>query len=217
MIRKLIGIIGLFILSSSVSALAQEEPKWGLNVGGGVGVPIASTGDFVGSGGNFVIGGGYKFGSMFQANGEFMWQDLPPNFDNRLTISALHASSNLFSFTGNLMVKTPTFHNRFNGYVIGGGGWYRVRTSLSRTPIPPGQPCVPAWNWWVSTCVNGLVPINAPIGVQRDNVFGANVGGGFTYRITETGMKVYAEARFHYAPTSPVYVRVIPVTVGVRW
>ena len=195
---------------------AQEEPKWGLNVGGGVGVPVASTGDFVGNGGNFVIGGGYKFGSIIQANGEFMWQGLPVDFNNRVGVSALSASSDLFSLTGNLMLKMPG-NRKFGGYVIGGGGWYRLKTSLSRGPIPPAQPCTQAWNWWVSSCVNGFVPIDTPIGRQTDDVFGANVGGGVTYRIIENGMKIYAEARFHYAPTRPVFTRVIPITIGVRW
>ena len=216
MFRKFIAVIGLAMLVSSISAYAQEEPKWGLNVGGGFGVPVASTGDFVGNGGNFVIGGGYKFGEIIQANGEFMWQGLPVNFNNRVAVSALSASSDLFSLTGNLMLKTPG-NRRFGGYVIGGGGWYRLKTSLSREPIPPAQPCVQAWNWWVNSCVNGFVPIDAPIGRQTDTVFGANVGGGVTYRIVEGGMKIYAEARFHYAPTQPVYTRVIPVTIGVRW
>ena len=216
MFRKFIAIIGLSMLVGSISAYAQEEPKWGLNVGGGVGVPVASTGTFVDNGGNFVIGGGYKFGEIIQANGEFMWQGLPVNFNNRVAVSALSASSSLYSLTGNLMLRMPG-NRRFGGYVIGGGGWYRLKTSLSRGPIPPAQPCVQAWNWWVSSCVNGFVPVDATIGRNTDDVFGANVGGGVTYRILEGGMKIYAEARFHYAPTRPVFVRVIPVTVGVRW
>jgi hypothetical protein len=216
MIRKFTMTILLSILLSSISLYAQEEPKWGLNVGGGVGIPVASTGDFVNNGGNFVIGGGYKFGEIIQANGEFMWQGLPPNFDNRLAVSALSASSDLYSLTGNLMLKMPG-NRKFGGYIIGGGGWYRRKTSLSRMPIAPGTVCVQAWNWWVPNCVDGLVPVDAAIGVNRDDVFGANVGGGVTYRVTDTGLKIYAEARFHYAPTDFVFTRVIPVTVGVRW
>jgi hypothetical protein len=216
MIRKHMGIIVFLVLLGSVSVRAQEEPKWSANVGGGVGVPVASTGDFVGNGGNFVIGGGYKFGSIIQANGEFMWQGLPVQFNNRVAVTSLSASSDLFALTGNLMLKTPGY-KKFGGYVIGGGGWYRRKISLGRNPIPPGQPCVPAWSWWVPACVNGQVPVDAVLGTQRDTVFGANFGGGVTFRITEDGMKVYAEARFHYAPTNLVYTRVIPVTVGVRW
>jgi Outer membrane protein beta-barrel domain len=215
MFRKFIVIIGLSILVGSISAYAQEEPKWGLNVGGGVGIPVASTGVYVGNGGNYVIGGGYKFGEIIQANGEFMWQGLPVNFDNRAAISAVTAGSDLYSLTGNLMLKTPGTR-KFGGYVIGGGGWYRLKTSLNRASIPPGQPCGREWNWWVTSCVNGFVPVDA-VGIQRDDVFGANVGGGVTYRVIEGGMKIYAEARFHYAPTNPVFTRVIPVTIGVRW
>jgi hypothetical protein len=216
MIRKLIEIIGALILLVPMSARAQDESKWGFNIGGGFGVPVASTSNYVDTGGNFVVGGGYKLSEIIQFNGEFLWQGLPIKDDNRFRIGALNAGSNLYSFTGNLMLKTPSY-KRFGGYAIGGGGWYRRTDTLSRAVLAPGTVCGSAWNWWVPICVDGLVPVEQVLASRTDNVFGANVGGGVTFRVTESGMKVYAEARFHYAPTKNVYTRVIPVTFGVRW
>jgi hypothetical protein len=216
MIRKIIGIIGISILLGSIFGHAQDASRWGFNVGGGFGVPLASTSNFVNTGGNFVVGGGHKFSEMIMVNGEFMWQGLPLKADNLLQIGALGGGSNLYSFTGNLMLKTPRA-NKFGGYAIGGGGWYRRTDTLSRQAVVPGTVCLPAWDWWVPACLTGLVPADQVLASRTDNVFGANVGGGFTYKVTEAGMKVYVEARFHYAPTKNVYTRVIPVTFGVRW
>ena len=216
MIRKLIGIIGSLILIVPISTRAQDEPKWGFNIGAGFGVPVASTSNFVHTGGNFVVGGGYRFGETIMVNGEFMWQGLPVNADNVFQIGAFNAGSNLYATTGNLMIRTPRY-KKFGGYAIGGGGWYRRTDTLSRTVIVPGTVCIPAWGWWVPICDGGLVPAEQVLAERTDNVFGANVGGGVTYRLTESGMNVYAEARFHYAPTKNVYTRVIPVTFGVRW
>lgn len=216
MLRKIIGIIGSLILLVSISARAQDEPKWGFNIGAGFGVPVAGTSNFVNTGGNFVVGGGYRFGEMFMVNGEFMWQGLPIKDNNLFQIGALNAGSNLYASTGNLTISTPRY-KKFVGYAIGGGGWYRRTDTLSRTVVVPGTVCLPAWSWWAPVCAGGLVPADQVLAERTDNVFGANVGGGVTYKLTEAGMKIYAEARFHYAPTKNVYTRVIPVTFGVRW
>jgi hypothetical protein len=69
MVRKIIGIIGSLILSVSISARAQDEPKWGFNLGAGFGVPVASTSNYVDTGGNFVIGGGYKINEIIMIYG----------------------------------------------------------------------------------------------------------------------------------------------------
>jgi len=216
MIRKLTGIIGILVLLIPISARAQDEPKWGFNIGAGFGVPVASTSNFVNTGGNFVVGGGYRIGEKIMINGEFLWQVLPIREVNRFQIGAINAGSNLYASTGNLMIRTPHY-KKFGGYGIGGGGWYRRTDTLSRVVLLPGTVCVPAWGWWVPACVGGLVPVDQVLASRTDNVFGANIGGGVTYRVTEKGMRVYAEARFHYAPTKNIYTRIIPVTFGVRW
>jgi Outer membrane protein beta-barrel domain len=216
MIRKFVTIISFIILAGSISARAQDERKWTINVGGGFGTPVASTSDYVDIGGNVVAGGGYNFTKIIGVTGEFMWQGLPVRDNNRFQIGALEAKSNLYSVTGNLRLTVPT-GGKFGAYAIGGGGWYRRSDSLTRPVVVPGTVCVPAWNWWVPVCFNGLVPAEQVLASKSDDVFGANGGAGVTFRVMENGLKVYAEARFHYAPTDLIYTRVVTSTFGVRW
>jgi len=219
MIRKfvtLISFITILTVAASTIARAQDERKWTVNVGGGFGVPVASTSDFVSTGGNVVAGGGYNFNRILAVTGEFMWQGLPVKDFNITQIGAIDAHSNLYSVTGNIKLAVPTA-GKIGAYAIGGAGWYRRSDSLTRVVVVPGTVCVPSWNWWVPVCVNGLVPADQVISSQSSDVLGANGGMGITYKVMENGIRVYAEARFHYAPTDRVFTRVVTSTFGVRW
>jgi opacity protein-like surface antigen len=216
MFRKLVTIISFLILAGSISARAQDERKWSINGGAGFGVPVAGTSDFVETNANIVVGGGYDFTRIIGVTGEFMWQGLSVRDNNILQIGALNAKSNLYSVTGNIRLTVPT-GGKFGAYAIGGTGWYRRSDSLNRNVVVPGTVCVPAWGYWVPVCVNGLVPAEQVLASRSDDVLGANGGAGITYKVMESGMKVYAESRFHYAPTEQVFTRVVTTTFGVRW
>jgi outer membrane protein with beta-barrel domain len=216
MIRKIVTMISFIILAGSITARAQDEKKWSVQGGAGFGVPVASTSDFVSTNANIVVGAGYDFTKIIGVTGEFMWQGLSVKDSNISQISALSAKSNLYSVTGNIRLTVPT-GGKFGAYAIGGTGWYRRSDSLDREVIVPGTVCVPAWEWWVPVCFNGLVPAEQEIGSRSSNVLGANGGAGLTFKVGESGMKVYAEARFHYAPTEQVFTRVVTSTFGVRW
>ncbi|MBO0721285.1 MAG: outer membrane beta-barrel protein [Blastocatellia bacterium] len=212
-----ITIIGFVILVGAITARAQEEHRWTINAGGGFGVPVAGTSSYVGTGGNFQAGGGYNWSRIIGLTGEFMWQGLPVNANERFQIGAFNARSNLYSVTGNIMLRAHT-GGKAGAYAIGGTGWYRRSDALTRGVIVPGTVCSPAWNWWVPVCFSGLVPAQQVVASRSSDVLGANGGAGVTYRLGgEGGMKVYAEARFHYAPTDLVFTRVISTTFGLRW
>src|SRR5262245_39459810 len=216
MIRKIVTMISFIILVGSISAQAQDEKKWSVQGGAGFGVPVASTSDYVSTNANIVVGGGYDFTRIIGVTGEFMWQGLTVKDSNISQITALGAKSNLYSVTGNIRLTIPT-GGKFGAYAIGGTGWYRRSDSLDRDVLVPGTVCVPAWDWWVPVGFNGLVPAEQVIASRSSDVLGANGGAGLTYKVSENGMKVYAEARFHYAPTERVFTRVVTSTFGVRW
>jgi hypothetical protein len=216
MIRKFVTIISFMVLAGAISVRAQDERKWTINGGAGFGTPVAGTSDYVETGANIVVGGGYDFNRVVGVAGEFMWQGLPVRGRNRLQIGALDAHSNLYSVTGNLRLTVPT-GGKFGAYAIGGGGWYRRSDSLTRPTLVPGIICEPAWSWWVPVCFNGLVPVTEVLASRNTDAFGGNGGAGVTYRVMEGGLKIYAEARFHYAPTEQVYTRVVTSTFGLRW
>jgi hypothetical protein len=52
--------------------------------------------------------------------------------------------------------------------------------------------------------------------IVRDGI-GGSAGFGFSVPIKETGVKLFTEARFHYANGGGIPTRMIPLTIGVRF
>jgi hypothetical protein len=206
------------------SLLAQEakDSKINTNLGMGLTVPLNPTGQFVGSSANAVVGVGYNMTRHHSLVGQFMWAGLPPNRNVLLPIrivagaNNISGSSNLFTLTGNYRYQREG--KTFGAYVIGGGGMYYRRSSVSRDVIVgAGTVCGPSWLYFGYGCVSGLVSEDRTLISGASTAFGGNGGVGFTIRINEDGYKFYVEARYHYAPNKDIPTTFIPVTLGFSW
>src|SRR5215469_671081 len=193
------------------SVYAQDHGKWNFNVGGGIGFPQGDLSSFVNNGGHFVIGGGYNFAKHISVDSEFMWHDLPINSTSKQQLQTPGASARQYSLTFNPIVHFP-LGSKAGAYVIGGGGWYH-RSSETTTP-GVGVICSPYWSWWFG-CTIGSVQIIT--GSRSADAFGGNIGGGFTYRLGESGLKFYTEVRYHHASYHKVATDILPLTFGIRW
>jgi hypothetical protein len=210
-------LISTFLLGVPLWAQEHEEaPKFNFDIGGGIGWPTSTTANYANSGANFVVGGGARMHSDLGFNGEFMWQDLPPKSSVLASIGAPGGSARQYSVTGNLLLHTPESH-KFGGYGIGGIGWYHRSWELTTPSIGIGTVCLPSYVWWGVVCTNGLVQTNQVLKSGSRDAFGWNIGGGLTYRLGESHLKVYAEARVHFAYYSGINTRVVPLTFGLRW
>jgi hypothetical protein len=63
----------------------------------------------------------------------------------------------------------------------------------------------------------GIVNPNQHPATSSTNTFGVSGGVGFTARVGAAPYRVYAEARYHYAPTENISTQLITVTVGIRY
>ena len=198
-----------------VSTLAaQDDHRWNFNIGGGPGFPLGTAGDFAGTGGHFVVGGGPNFGPRFGVNGEFMWHELPIKRSILNQIQVPDGSGRQYSLTFNGMLR-PQLRGRMGGYFIGGIGWYHRSGELTAPTIVPGTVCPPFWIWW-GVCVSGLFPANAVLASSSSDAFGGNVGGGLTVRIGDGNTKFFTEVRYHHAAHDPG-TDLLPLTFGFRW
>jgi opacity protein-like surface antigen len=192
-------------------AHAQEHSKWLFNIGGGIGFPQGDLGSFVNDGGHFVIGGGYNFARHFGVDSEFMWHDLPINSATKQLLQTPGASARQYAWTFN-----PIFHfplgQHFGAYAIGGIGWYH-RSGETTTP-GVGVVCDPYWSWWYGCAIGS---VNFVTGSRSADAFGENIGGGLTFRLGESHLKVYTEVRYHHAGYNKVSTRILPLTFGIRW
>jgi hypothetical protein len=210
---------------------AQDAPPpFNMHIGGGFGVPVSNTGEFVGLSGSFQFGAGPNLTKHNSVFGEFMWLGLPANRTTLLAIANspnvnplivnnpinnLSTSNNLYALTANY--KYHVEGHRYGFYMVAGGGWYYRHSALNNYTVQPGTLCEPVWDYYGYACVNGLVSL-ATHGVSSG---GVNAGGGLTINLgglDSYNTQFYMETRYHYSPQGGRFAtEVIPVTFGFRW
>jgi opacity protein-like surface antigen len=211
--RSLLLVITTFIVAAAIPADAQDYSRFRFNVGGGVGYPQGDLSSFVNRSGSFVAGGGYNFAKYFGVDTEYFWQDLPINdrVSQQLKTPSENVRAQQYAWTFNPIVGVP-LGRKFGTYVIGGIGWYH-RSGQTTTPAV-GVVCVPYWSWWYGCTLATTDIVTAS---KSSSAFGKNIGIGFTYRLGESPLKIYAEVRYHEASYNNVPTKLVPVTFGIRW
>ena len=214
--------ISLLAAVCASSVRAQPDSKITTNLGMGFTVPLNPTGQLIGSSVNVNAGIGYNITKRNSIIGQFMWAGLPVNKDafNPIWIVAgardISGSSNLFTLTANYRYRRSW--KVFGFYLIGGGGWYYRRATISRqVDAGTATVCTPIWLYWGYSCVDGTVTQNQTLLSAGSTAFGGNGGAGFTIRINEEGYQFYVESRYHYAPTKNLATTFIPITIGISW
>lgn len=227
-VLSLLVVLGLTI----ATAPAQETPapeapvvsnfrRLNFNVGGGLGIGKADVGRFVGASYNGVAGAGLNFSRMFGFNAEYMYYGLPFKDSVRQQQFAGHPTSGTIQAASLNGIVTP-LHGHLGAYGIFGVGFYVRNVSTTKTLLPTGALCQPAWRWWDLSCTTGIgQPVlthDQTISSNTKDAGGFNVGGGFTYSLKYLHhSKLYVEARYHRTYHSDGQTTFIPVTVGLRW
>ena len=193
-------------------------------VGGGFNAPTSDSSPYITWGGNFTLGGGYRFDPRFRMliEYQFMHDKLPGHLIAQTGANGGYA--HIWSFTVDPVVDL--FPKSAHGvYVTGGGGFYRKVTSFT-DPVP---------TLYCTYYFCGIGTANVVVGHFSSNQGGWSVGGGYSYRMGgmygEGKMKLFAEARYLQVLSPAVTTQpnglgttsvaedtnVIPVTLGVRW
>lgn len=199
-----------------------EDSKVNANMAMSLTAPLNPLANFATFGWGTTIGAGYNMTPRNAIVGEFMWNRIYPSASALAPLRAaldsrdLNGHSDLFAVTANyryeLRGKTAGI------YFIGGGGFYYRNASLSRQVITgKATACTREWIFWGFSCSSGLVSSDQTLASSASGTFGANGGIGITIKVGEPRYRFYAEARYHYAPTTPVNTQIIPVTLGIRF
>jgi hypothetical protein len=217
--------VSVLLITCSVHAQSEsgnDDPSVTTNLGIPLTVALNPTGRFLSGGWGVDSGVGYNFDRRNALIGEFMWNTLNPTNAALQPIRVALQSPNISGHT-NLFALTGNYRYELRGktlgaYFIGGGGWYRRSSGLTK-PIPTGtsSSCDPAWLWWGYNCTTGIVITNVTIASSSSTAFGANGGVGFTIRVGEAPYRVYVESRYHYAPTGKINTQLVTITAGIRY
>jgi hypothetical protein len=77
--------------------------------------------------------------------------------------------------------------------------------------------CTPEWVFWGFVCSSGVVSSDQTLASTSSAAPGFNAGMGFTIKVGEPRYRLYFEARYHYAATTPANTQLIPITFGIRF
>lgn len=216
------AVILPFVTSLSAQDF-DENSKVNTNIGFPITIPVGSTSDFSHAGTGIVMGTGYNFNQHNAFVGEFMWNWLYPTEESldplrpATAVGDLNGHSNLFVLTANYRFELRG--HKIGAYFIAGGGFYYRNASRTEVVTPPaGTACTAVWQWWGFRCSSGVVVVNQTSSSFSGAAGGGNAGGGITFNLpNEPRYRFYVEARYHYAPGSTFDLRLIPITVGVRF
>jgi hypothetical protein len=188
--------------------------------GGGFSGPVSKSLTY---GGNFTVGGGFKFNQRLSALAEYQFIDAKLPGYLIAEAGANGGNAHIWSLTIDPVFDLfPKSANDF--YVTGGGGFYRKLTSF--TDIEEEVYCY-------YYCEVGTA--STVVGHFSSNQGGWNAGAGYQRRIGssygDSNLKLFVEARYLDVFTPAVYgsanglgvttiqsdTKMIPVTFGVRF
>lgn len=192
--------------------------------GGGFNGPTSDSAPYITWGGNFTVGGGYRFDKHFSTLLEYQFIDSKLPGAIIAEAGATGGYAHIWSFTLDPIYEVnPKSAIAFYG--VGGGGFYRKVTSFTD----------PTESEYCTYYYCGIVTENSVVGHFSSNQGGWNIGGGIQHRFAgwngDGKMKVFAEARYLDVLTPAVTTqpnglgtttvgantKIVPVTFGVRW
>lgn len=199
--------------------------------GAGLNVPVGNTGKFYTPSYDVAVGAGLNFNKMFGVLGEFHYDHtgvtggaINTEYNNLLSLGALptdlagfDANAHVLSLTVDPIVNFASDRSKVGAYVTGGVGYYRKTTNFT---LPS---C--GTDYFGYTYCN-----NVNIDSASANSFGANLGAGFTYKLSEfSSERLFVEARYHWLkinndgnstdffPYNRRNSEYIPILVGIRF
>jgi hypothetical protein len=210
-------------LHAQLESACEDHCRINSNAGGIVNVPLNPTATLVTVGWGGAGGVGYNFNKRHAIIGEFMFNRVYPEANSLQLLRSVLKNSNLGLFT-DFYLLTGNYRYELRGkflgaYAIGGGGLYVRYTHLSQsvTVAGFGTPCTQPWLWWGFHCAGGIVSASQTLASTSSSALGGNAGGGLTFRVGGAPYRIYAEARYHYAPTRNINSQFVTVVLGMRY
>lgn len=196
---------GLFGILAAGLLQAQEVPPFTFNIGAGFNTPIGTFGRYNDVGWNAQGGVGFNFSQWASLMVDAQFNNFGITTSTLNNLGAPGGTDQIWSFTLDPVVHL-TGKRRFDLYVTGGGGLYRLQEQLTAPAggfiaTPFGG--YPAFGNYVLSSYS----VNKP---GFDAGLGVNIGSKWR-------AKFYAEARYNRVYTNYGVTDYIPVTFGVRF
>jgi len=189
--------------------------------GGGGSVAVGSTQNLANPGWNVLLGTGFRFNSRLSLLAEWNFNDMGVPHSVATAVAQV-PGGNEHIWTADLNPKFNLFRTpRFDGYVIGGGGFSRVLVNYT---YPVLVPCGYGYGYGYYGYGYGACTGNVTVAHTSSNQANFDVGVGGEWRVSPYSRgKIFLEARYlkAYTPKNglpPGYnATIVPITIGFRW
>lgn len=197
--------VGLFGILAAGMLQAQEVPPFTFNIGAGFTSPIGTFGRYNDIGWDVQGGAGFNFNQWASLMVDAQFNNFGINSNTLSSLRAPGGTDQIWSFTLDPVIHL-TGKRRFDVYITGGGGLYRLQEQLT---APAGG--------FVYTPFGGFPEFgNYVLSSYSVNKPGFDAGAGVNIG-SKWRAKFYAEARYNRVYTEYGVTDYIPVTFGVRF
>lgn len=182
-----------------------------IEAGAGFEAPVGHTSNELTFGWNMRFGGGYNFNRNFGALIEYEFERTGLQNSLLAAVGEPGGNAHIWSFSLEPIYNFRT-SDRWGGYVTGGAGFYRRLTSFTQPTLQYGNFCS------YFSCYPTQYVANVVVSHYSSNQAGMNIGGGLTWRLSDTSSgRLFADARYEWINTPKNATTLIPITFGYRW
>jgi len=191
---RTVGLMIVFALALAAPAVAQDSP-FSVNLGAGFTIPQNELKDSFGTGGNFQFGVNFRVSPLFKIQAEYDYHRLASKDINTgggiVSNIELDANHSMHGGLFNLVVGPPQGDKVAVAYGLGGIGFFHRIVNITTPAVGLATVCDP----WLFICYPTPVEVDQIIGERSATDFGFNVGGGVSFRMSDTA-RFYAEVRY---------------------
>ena len=205
-----VSCLALFLL---VGNLEAQDSHFELGAGAGFSTPLGRMGNDVNTGWNLDVRGGYKPSPHLALDLDFNYNRW--NLDSAAL--ARYGEPGGYTTIWSLSFLPEIHaapHMHVTPYAFAGPGLYYRNLSLTQPAVVNTFFCDPFFGF----CYPATVGVNQVVASFTTYKLGVNGGAGLEFRLGDSHMKVFGEARYsRMFTTHGTDLTFVPVTFGLRW
>ena len=183
------------------------------SAGGGFSAPLGRGGNNVDTGWNLDFRGGYKPNPHLALDLDFNYNRWNLNGQALAHYNEPNGYTTIWSFSFlPTIYGSPHWHA--SPYIMGGPGLYYRNLTLTTPGLVNTLFCDPFWGF----CYPATVGVDQVVASSTTYKMGFNAGAGLEFRLGESHLKAFGEARYsRMFTTHGTDLTFVPVTFGLRW
>ena len=211
-----ISLVIFVVCSMLMFAVSEADAQWDridFSAGAGFSEPEGQAGNSLDTGWNLDFRGGYKVMHDLALDIDFNYNNWNLNNAALARYGEPGGNETIWSFS-----FTPVLHGpsrwHMSPYVLGGPGVYYRNLSLTR----PGVVTTVFCDFFFGFCFPATIGVNQVVASSTTVKGGFNAGAGLEFRLGQSHVKAFGEARYSRMFTTNGPDRTfVPVTFGLRW